>query len=178
MADWISIPPLLAARWTIGGGFGLCLVVGALVFPPADGDHSVSQPIAFNHAKHLANGMSCTDCHTGVETQASATLPALDICMNCHATALTGGAEERKVRDLAGAGKELAWVRLTQVPAHVFFSHRRHVALAKIACAVCHGPMEKATAPPARPFRLFTMDACIQCHENNRGGTECNDCHR
>ena len=178
MADWSSTPPPLAARWTIGGGFVLCFLVGAVVFSATNRNHAASQPIAFNHSKHLANGMACTDCHTGVETQARATLPALDTCMNCHATALTASAEERKVRDLAAAGKELAWVRLTKVPAHVFFSHRRHVVLAKIGCAVCHGPMEKATAPPARPFREFTMDTCLQCHENKRGGTECNDCHR
>jgi hypothetical protein len=38
--------------------------------------------------------------------------------------------------------------------------------------------MEKATTPPARAFRSFTMDTCIECHEKNQAGTDCNDCHR
>jgi hypothetical protein len=178
MAEWSSLSAFLPARWALPGGFGLCFLLGTIVFVGHNGAHNVTQPIVFNHAKHLANGLSCTDCHVGVETQAHATLPTMDTCIACHATALTESAEEQKIRTLATEGKGLAWVRITRVPTHVYFSHRRHVTLAKLTCATCHGPMEKATVPPSRPYREFTMDTCIECHENNRGGTDCNDCHR
>ncbi len=136
------------------------------------------QPIAFNHAKHMANGLNCSDCHSGVQTQAKATLPVLDTCMGCHQAALTTSPEEEKIRTIAARGQELDWVQLTQVPPHVFFSHRRHVAVARLACAECHGPIEKATQPPQRPWRVLTMNTCIGCHQKHKVDADCNDCHR
>ncbi len=136
------------------------------------------QPIAFNHARHMENGLNCTDCHSGVRTQAKATLPTLDTCLGCHQTALTAGPEEEKIRVLAVRGQELEWVQLTQVPPHVFFSHRRHVSVAGLGCVECHGPMEKATKPPPRAWRVLTMNTCIECHQKNKVDADCNDCHR
>ncbi len=139
---------------------------------------SARQPIAFNHARHIQNGLSCTDCHSGVETQAHATLPAVDVCMGCHQVALTSNLEEEKIRRVAASGGELTWIQLTQVPPHVFFSHRRHVAVARLTCAECHGKMETATAPPQRPARALTMNTCIGCHQKHEVNADCNDCHR
>ena len=173
LLDWLAT--LAPLRWPSALGFGLCFVLGTFVFV---GDHpgpSGPQPIAFNHAKHIQNQMACTDCHTGAQNEVRATLPALETCLLCHQAALTASAEEAKIRVLAAAKKELAWIRLTRMPAHVYFSHRPH---AKVTSNTCHGPMDKATVPPPRPFLRLTMDACIQCHEQKRAGTDCNDCHR
>lgn len=156
--------------------FGACFLIGGLAFLPRA--RPAPQPIAFNHAKHVASGLQCSDCHAGALTQARAGLPQLDICLMCHQAALTASPEEAKVRALAAAGQEAAWTQLTRLPAHVYFSHRRHAQQGNIACAVCHGQMEKLTSPPARPFRVFTMDACIECHQKNRARTDCDDCHR
>ncbi len=157
-------------------GFILFFALGGTAFVELHRGN-IRQPIAFNHAKHIENGVSCTDCHAGVETQAKATLPALDVCLNCHQTALSSSPEEAKVRTIAAEGKEVAWLQVTQVPPHVFFSHRRHVSVAHLACAECHGPMEKITAPPQRPWRALTMDACIGCHKQHGVNADCNDCH-
>ena len=170
--------PIVSPRWPVVAGFGVFFILGTFVFRGHNPDASSAQPIAFNHAKHVENGMTCTDCHAGAESQARATLPTLATCMSCHESALTPSVEEEKIRRLAAAGKELAWTQLTRMPAHVYFSHRRHVQLAKLECAMCHGPMEKATAPPRRPFGRLTMDACIECHEQRGARTDCNDCHR
>ena len=62
---------------------------------------AVRQPILFNHAKHIENGMSCTDCHVGAEEQAHATLPDLAVCLNCHESALGKSPEEAKIRTIA-----------------------------------------------------------------------------
>lgn len=158
-------------------GFGLFFLATFAIFSGEQGG-SNPQPIAFNHARHLESGMACTDCHAGVQTQARATLPTLATCMTCHETPLTESSEEEKIRALAAAGKELIWIQLSRVPPHVYFSHRRHVAVAKLDCATCHGPIEKATVPPRRPFQILTMDTCTQCHEKSRAGADCNDCHR
>ena len=159
------------------GGFVLLFVLGAAGFVGLQ--HTApKQPIAFNHAKHVSNGVACADCHTGVQTQAKATLPSVDVCMSCHQVALTNSAEEERVRTVATAGQELNWVQLTRTASHVFFSHRRHVAVAHLPCAECHGPMEQATKPPDRAFRVFNMATCIGCHQQHRVNADCNDCHR
>lgn len=165
------------ARWPLLLGFGLCFL-GTFAIFAAMGHRSGPQPIAFNHARHIENSITCTDCHAGAQSQEHATLPTLATCMTCHESALTQSAEEEKIRTLAKQGKELVWIQLTRVPAHVYFSHRRHVQLAGLDCATCHGPVEKAKVPPRQPFRLMTMNTCIQCHEKSRARTDCNDCHR
>lgn len=156
--------------------FGACFVLGGLVLSP--GSPPAAQPIAFNHARHVSSGMQCADCHAGALSSAQAGLPPLATCLMCHETAVTASPEEAKVRALAAAGREAAWTQVTRLPAHVYFSHRRHAQQGGIACSDCHGPMEKLTAPPTRPYRQFTMDTCIQCHAKNRARTDCNDCHR
>ncbi len=162
--------PLLA-------GFGLVFLCQTVLFVRGNPDAGV-QPIAFNHAKHLASGLECGNCHAGAETSEHASLPPLETCMGCHETPLTKSPEEARLRAFAASGREIAWRPVTTVPAHVYFSHRRHAALGKIACSVCHGAMEKLTAPPRAPFHAITMDYCIQCHQKNQARTDCNDCHR
>lgn len=169
---------LLSTMPYAAAGFGLFFVLGGATFVGLQHAATLKQPIAFNHAKHVSNGLACTDCHTGVETQAKATLPSVEVCIGCHQAALTASAEEERIRTAAAAGQELNWVQLTQTPAHVFFSHRRHVAVAHLPCTECHGPMEQATKPPERPFRVFKMAACIGCHQQHRVNADCNDCHR
>jgi hypothetical protein len=169
---------LVSPRWPTLTGFGAFFFLGTFVFLVRDRPPSTAQPIAFNHAKHLEINMACTDCHQGAQSQAQATLPNLATCMTCHIAPLTQSAEEEKIRLLSAAGKELTWTQITRVPAHVYFSHRRHVELGRVDCATCHGPMEKATAPPRRAYRLLNMDACIECHRQRGAGTDCNDCHR
>jgi hypothetical protein len=170
-------PSLLSHIPYAAGGFVLFFVLGAAGFVGLQ--HGArKQPIAFNHAKHVSNGVACTDCHAGVQTQAKATLPSVDVCISCHQVALTNSAEEERVRTAAAAGQELKWVQLTQTAPHVFFSHRRHVAVAHLPCAECHGPMEQATKPPDRAFQVFKMATCIGCHQQHRVNADCNDCHR
>lgn len=169
---------LLSHAPVAAGGFFVFFVLGVASFLGLQHAATPTQPIVFNHAKHVSNGVACTDCHAGVQSQAKATLPSIDICIGCHQVALTSSAEEERIRTAAAAGQELKWVQLTQTAPHVFFSHRRHVAVAHLPCAECHGAMEQATKPPERPFRVFNMSACIGCHQQHRVNADCNDCHR
>ena len=160
--------------------FAACFFLGAVFFFVFGGSgHSKSpQPIVFNHARHIEKELACTDCHVGAQTQEKATLPGIDVCITCHSTALTKSPEEEKIRTFAVAGQELTWSRVTSVPSHVYFSHRRHVQLGGLDCAECHGAMAKMTAPPTAPFKPILMDSCINCHQQKRARTDCNDCHR
>lgn len=164
------------ASWLLG--FALFFGLGWFLFGRVWPGDSPSQPLRYNHAVHIANGMTCVDCHAGARDQVRATLPGLDTCLLCHQEAVTENPEEEKIRAFAAAGQEIPWAPVTRVPRHVYFSHRRHVAVAGLECADCHGPMETRTEPPRRPFRPLTMDACMNCHEQRKVDNDCNRCHR
>ncbi len=158
--------------------FVACFLLTDLLVVLVGAGRAIRQPIAFNHSKHVENGAVCADCHTGVQTQAHAMLPAISTCMNCHEAQLSQNPEEAKVRTIASSGQDVAWIQLTRVPAHVYFSHRRHVQIGKLECAECHGPVANSTAPPVAAFRQATMDNCLACHAKRSVKTDCNDCHR
>lgn len=174
--EWPHWQPVLKAPWL--AGFGLFLGLGTLLFGWGLSGKSSSQPIRYNHAVHIANGLNCEDCHAGARAQEHATLPTLESCLTCHQEALTQSAEEEKIRTLARAGQMSPWIQITRVPPHVYFSHRRHVTLGGMACADCHGSMETRTEPPRLPFRAMNMDACLACHQQRNVPSDCNDCHR
>jgi hypothetical protein len=159
-------------------GFVLFLLLGVALAAASRLGTRVAQPVRFNHALHIENGLACTDCHQGAEDAARATLPRAEICSMCHHEAMGESAEEAKLVRFLSAGQEVPWVPITQLLPDVFFSHRRHVQLAGVACSDCHGAKEEVTAPRSRPFIQFTMDACLDCHRQRQAGTECNDCHR
>lgn len=138
----------------------------------------VRQPIAFNHKAHTSNQVECSTCHQYLEQQAFAGLPAVEVCLGCHAQALTESQEEEKVRQYAKAGKEIPWVQLTRLPGDVYFSHRRHVLVAKEPCQSCHGAIAESERPPRVPPISLTMDRCLSCHQVRQASTACIDCHR
>ena len=132
-----------------------------------------AQPLAFNHAKHQA--LTCAGCHVGAESAEHATLPGADLCAKCHASAPKGvdaGTWSGLQRGLTG------WVRVTRVPEHAMFSHRRHVALGRLDCSSCHGDVGRRTDPIGRvPMRL-DMKTCRACHEQEGASEDCAACHR
>ena len=165
-------------KLSFSGGFLLFFALSLFLFQWISAGNPAEQPIEYNHAIHVESGLECTDCHTGAQDQERATLPSLDACLLCHSEPLRESPEEEKIRTLAAAGLEVPWVQLTRVPSHVYFSHRRHVALGELECSQCHGPMETLSRPPERPFRRLDMDACMECHQQRSIRNDCNDCHR
>lgn len=147
-----------------------------------------AQPIAFDHALHLAldldgRRLGCVDCHAGAERAEHAGLPALRDCLRCHVRPQAGSsgvpsAREARVRALASAG-EFRWTQVTRNPGHVYASHRAHVGIAKLACEQCHGDVRTWTSPPTEPNeRLRRMNDCIDCHHRHDAPTSCGTCHR
>lgn len=135
----------------------------------------VEQPLAFDHATHDQTG--CLVCHQGSETGVRAGLPEGAICLQCHATAPDVAGADDAWRHLA-AGQEIPWMRVTRVADHVFFSHRRHVALAGLDCVSCHGDVGHLSSPPSSPARRLDMDACEACHHQEDVSDDCAACHR
>lgn len=134
----------------------------------------LAQPIAFDHARH--SGMGCGVCHRGAFEQARAGIPEAAVCLKCHATAprgVTAGPWGE-----TGRGQPIAWVRVSGLPEHATFSHRRHVALAGLECTSCHADVGTSAAPPGRPPLRLDMDACLDCHRREGANQDCAACHR
>lgn len=159
----------LAVTWITG-----TLFIGVLGWGPVF-DKPVEQPIRFNHRAH--KDIDCVNCHEFVKSQSFAGLPAIEVCLTCHDTPLTESPEEEKIRTLAQAGKPIEWKRLFKQPAHVYYSHRRHVEIAQLDCSQCHGDIGNSIEPPARVKNL-SMNACLACHDKRSVKATCVDCHR
>jgi len=141
-------------------------------------------PIRFNHRAHLQAKVDCTACHLGVMDPSEARLPAIDTCTGCHKDPPGANPGKRTLAQLAAAGEELRWPPSgVRQPDHVFFSHPRHVDVAKLDCTVCHPEVVNASAPPRT--RRLSMRACEECHARHpesagatRARIDCVECHR
>ncbi len=161
---------------------GLLLLVGA-VAAVGCAERPVVQPIPFNHRLHVGLGIECDQCHQGVRTAARARLPRAEVCMECHQADVTDDPAAKPsielVRRHAREGTEIPWRNLYALPAHVYYSHRRHVAIAGLQCAGCHGDIADRTTPPPHPVALtLAMSTCMSCHEARGVTNECSGCHR
>ena len=134
------------------------------------------QPIAFTHTVHLANGLQCVNCHTGVDQGPDARIPSVNFCMNCHRVIATDKPEIKKVAAYFARGEDIPWERVYgfEPSAHVKFNHAPHIR-AGIDCKECHGDL--ATQTVAERKVNFTMGLCIQCHKQHNASIDCVTCH-
>jgi mono/diheme cytochrome c family protein len=180
------------------------------------------QPIRFSHALHVGqNKIECQYCHSGVEKSRHASIPGTQICMNCHKYVQEGpkyGKDEiKKIYAYSGwdpdrqkfvrAPKNIEWVKIHNLPDHVYFNHSQHVKVGGIKCQTCHGKVEEYEE--MKQFAPLSMGWCINCHRHTEvkfaenkyysvfqkyqdelkkgtkakvtvediGGTECQKCH-
>jgi hypothetical protein len=159
----------------------LALVTGVLGFAAGRTalrpEGHASQPIAFNHQKHVKDvGLECSVCHEYFSTSAHSGLPSLALCKGCHAEPLSKSAEEQKL--IVMREPLPSFQKLFRLPDHARYSHRRHVGSAKLACETCHGAIAGTTRPPASPLVRITMATCTGCHAERGVKTDCTSCHR
>jgi hypothetical protein len=161
------IPALLGPILVIAIGLGLAM-----------GPRPLEQPIAFNHRLHVEEmGAECTDCHLYALSGVRATIPNIAVCADCHEEAQGESAAEAKLVEYIQAGEPIPWVKVTTMPDHVYFSHRRHAAIAGIECDTCHGPVGQRSEPVVRPAVDMSMDYCMDCHEASGASNDCIWCH-
>jgi hypothetical protein len=156
----------------------LGVLLGSLLLCACDSAPSVTQPIQFSHKAHVEKGLPCDGCHQSVARAASAGIPTTETCMMCHQGTITDSPEEEKVRQYAAKGVQVPWQRVYRVPAHVYFSHRRHVSLGNIQCAQCHGDVADSVVPVTVVALPVQMDRCLDCHVQKGVTTDCDACHR
>ncbi|HQQ82088.1 MAG TPA: c-type cytochrome [Cyclobacteriaceae bacterium] len=145
------------------------------------------QPIAFSHKIHAGQyEIECKYCHTGAAKNKQATIPSINICMNCHSQIKkgtnTGEAEIAKIYQAAGfdpntatysgVTKPVEWVRIHNLPDLAYFNHAQHVNVGGIACQTCHGPIQEMDV--VKQYSLLTMGWCIDCHRKTDVNTKGN----
>ena len=142
----------------------------------ASGRRGPEQPIAFSHQLHVGKrGISCVYCHQGVRTTANALLPSTETCMDCHKVVRTDSPEVKKVAQAYQEGRAIPWVRVTDLPDFVRFTHRRHIQ-AGVDCMSCHGDLSRMDR--VHKARALNMGDCLSCHEAKGAPTDCLTCHQ
>ena len=176
--------------FVIGGYY---LVEGAIGLGRTK-DYQPEQPIFYSHKVHAGtNQISCLYCHGGSWESKQASVPSLNVCMNCHAaineygskseklyredgTEVNGTEEIQKLYSYTGydpksgkysqPGKPVEWVKIHNLPDHVFFSHAQHIRAGKVQCQTCHGPIQEMNE--VKQFADLSMGWCINCHRNTK----------
>jgi len=133
------------------------------------------QPIKFPHDLHAgAMKINCQYCHTGAYKSKNASIPSLNVCMNCHKTVKTESPEIHKIYDALGydpttqkydstKARPMQWIRIHNLPDFAYFNHSQHVVAGKVRCQTCHGPVE--TMKEVYQYSPLTMKWCVQCHK-------------
>jgi len=197
-------------------------------------NYQPEQPIYYSHTVHAGiNQINCLYCHGGAQESKHANIPSVNVCMNCHmgineyakgpkiyredGTEVDGTAEINKLykyagwdpakKQYTGKGEPIEWVRIHNLPDHVYFNHAQHVTAGKQNCQTCHGEIQKMDE--VYQFSDLSMGWCVNCHRETKvqftdnkfysiyeqfhedmknkkldsvtvekiGGTECQKCH-
>jgi hypothetical protein len=144
------------------------LVVEAINVGHSPG-YSPDQPVKFSHFVHAGqNRTDCLYCHSSAPWSKTAGIPPENICMNCHLLVRNGtrsGAFEiAKVTGSFDKKIPVQWIRIYNLPDHVYFNHSQHVTAGGIKCQTCHGEVQQFDRIGLS--RKLTMGWCINCHRS------------
>jgi hypothetical protein len=107
--------------------------------------------------------VDCRYCHAGADRGASAGLPSTQQCVVCHTRLWLSSNLFAPVRRSLATGQPIAWARVTQLPAFVYFDHAMH-ARKGVGCETCHGRVD--TMRTVRQVAPLTMTWCVDCHRH------------
>jgi mono/diheme cytochrome c family protein len=156
-------------------------------------DYQPEQPIYYSHTVHAGiNQINCLYCHGGAQESKHANIPSVNVCMNCHmgiaeyakgpklyredGTEVDGTAEIQKLYQYAGwdpaqkkytgKGKPIEWIRIHNLPDHVYFNHAQHVKAGQVQCQTCHGEIQKMDE--VYQHADLSMGWCVNCHRETK----------
>lgn len=175
--------------------FGGYMVTKGAIGLQRQKDYEPVQPIFYSHKVHAGiNQINCLYCHGNAWESKHAAVPSVNVCMNCHKTVTTyekgpklydrdgkevnGTAEIAKLYEYAGfdpknanawdpnKAKPIPWVKIHNLPDHVFFSHAQHVRAGNVQCQTCHG--EITAMDEVRQVSELSMGWCVNCHRQTK----------
>lgn len=181
---------VLALLFFVVGGYFVSK--GAINLGRQEG-YKPEQPIYYSHKVHAGiNQINCLYCHGSAWESKHAAIPSLNICMNCHKSISTyekgpklyneegeeidGTKEIEKLYKYAGYtpgtpwnpanAKPVEWVKIHNLPDHVYFNHAQHVNAGKVACQTCHGNIQEMDVVEQKAE--LSMGWCINCHRETK----------
>ena len=154
-----------------------------------------TQPIYFSHKVHSGiNQINCLYCHNHPLESKHSTIPSVNICMNCHKVVneyvkgpklydeegneVNGTGEIQKLYKYAGftpgpgaqwdpsKAKPIDWVKIHNLPDHVYFNHAQHTNAGGVQCQTCHGPIQNMDK--VYQASELSMGWCINCHRESK----------
>mgnify|MGYP001024584730 CR=1 FL=1 len=174
--------------------FGGYLTTKALININRQIDYEPTQPIFYSHKVHAGiNQISCLYCHGNAWDSKTAAIPSTNVCMNCHKTIqkyngeplfdsrgnqVDGTAEIQKMYKFAGfdpsnpdawdptKAQAIPWVKIHNLPDHVYFNHSQHVRVGNVQCQTCHG--EITAMDEVKQFSELSMGWCVNCHRRTK----------
>lgn len=133
------------------------------------------QPIPFSHKLHAGDKqINCQYCHAYARRSEMAGLPPVSKCMGCHMNITSDAPALAEVERYFDEGKPIEWIKVYDLPDHVWFNHRRHIAK-DIECQKCHGPIQEMDVVQRKV--MFRMGFCLDCHQEKEAPTDCWTCH-
>lgn len=158
-------------------------------------NYQPEQPIYFSHKVHAGiNQINCMFCHSAAWESKQAAIPSINVCMNCHKAIpayvkgpklydhngdeINGTAEIAKLYEYAGydprkslewdpsKAKPIEWIRIHNLPDHVYFNHSQHIRAGNVQCQTCHG--EITAMDEVKQFAELSMGWCVNCHRETK----------
>jgi cytochrome c553 len=164
-----KIKYLLVHTLVIIGALGLMgnFIVNSAISLGRSQNYKPDQPIKFSHKVHAGqNKTNCLYCHFNAEQSKFAGIPPLSVCMNCHTLVREGSRsgkfEINKIYSALENNMAIKWVKVHNLPDHVFFSHAQHIKAGKIDCNICHGDVAKMNE--IVQVSDLSMGWCVKCH--------------
>ncbi len=182
---------MAAIVFTVIGGY---FVAKGAINMGRQKDYEPEQPIFYSHKVHAGiNQINCLYCHGNAMESKHATIPSVNVCMNCHksiseysgaplyradGTEVNGTAEIAKLYTYAGFdptkpdawdpanAKPIQWVKIHNLPDHVYFNHSQHVKAGNVQCQTCHG--EITAMDEVKQFSELSMGWCVNCHRQTK----------
>lgn len=157
--------------------------------------YAPKQPIYYSHKVHAGiNQINCLYCHGNAWESKAAAIPSVNVCMNCHKTIQTyskgpklydhegmeinGTAEIAKLYEYAGfdpkkpdawdpsKAKPIEWVKIHNLPDHVYFNHSQHIRVGNVQCQTCHGDITGMDV--VHQASELSMGWCVNCHRQTK----------
>jgi hypothetical protein len=121
----------------------------------------------------------CMNCHMAIKEYKG------DPIVKEDGTPVNGTAEIQKLYAYAGwnpttrsynpdnnhdgqpdGSQPIRWVKVHNLPDHVYFNHSQHVKVGKQQCQTCHGNIQEM--PEVYQFSDLSMGWCINCHRESK----------